>query len=477
MNNRQAGVLLHLTSLPGSDGKLGQLNDQAWLFLDWMNRAGLSVWQMLPLTEPHDGLSPYQAVSAFAMNPAFLPDDWLSFYDDNSFEDYLKNPPHWLNDYALFMVIRTAYHNVSWSEWPNELKTREAEALKQFSFEHSEPIKQLKKQQFVLDKIWHRFKKDANQKGIQLFGDMPIFVSYDSADVWANPEQFRLDENFKPTVVTGVPPDYFSETGQLWGNPHYCWESMRNDHFSWWRKRVAQALEQFDLVRIDHFRGLEASWEINATEKTAINGRWVPSPGHELLSALKEDFPALPLIAEDLGLITEEVVALKNHYCLPGMAVLQFGFNGLPDNPHALNEQVKKSVAYTGTHDNDTTLGWFQSLDEGTKEWVMGQLKPVVEEKLKLTQLESNMPWPLVVAALDSVAQRVIVPMQDFLMLDSNHRMNVPGVADGNWTWQFQWAQVPEGLADKIRVLLKQTDRLNEEGGQADKVDTLQKTD
>jgi len=477
VNNRQAGVLLHLTSLPDSSGKLGKLNDQAWLFLDWMSQAGLSIWQMLPLTEPHDGLSPYQAVSAFAMNPAFLPEDWLSFYDESEFVKYVQNPPHWLDDYALFMAIRTTHNHFSWSDWPEPLRTREPEALKQFSAEHSEAITLLKQQQFVLANLWRKLKTEANQKGIQLFGDMPIFVSYDSADVWANPEQFRLDENFKPTVVTGVPPDYFSETGQLWGNPHYCWETMRNDHFGWWRKRVAQALGQFDLVRIDHFRGLEASWEINATEKTAINGRWIPSPGHELLSALKEDFPSLPLIAEDLGLITEEVVALKNQYLLPGMAVLQFGFNGLPDNPHALNEQIEHSVAYTGTHDNDTTLGWFQSLDEGTKDWIMGQLIPVVDEKLKLTQLESNMPWPLVVAALDSVAQRVIVPMQDFLMLDSNHRMNVPGIAEGNWTWQFQWSQIPDDLADIIRTLLKQTDRLHSKVDSVEKSDSAQSTD
>ena len=461
MNNRQAGVLLHPTSLPNLDEKPGKLDEQAWLFLDWMQRAGLSIWQMLPLTEPHDDLSPYQAVSAFALNPALLPEDWLSFYDDRGFAEYLKNPPHWLEDYALFMAIRTNQNKASWSEWTEGLRSRDPQALQHFTAEHQADLRLLKKQQFVLSKIWLQLKKDANKKGIQLFGDMPIFVSYDSADVWANPDQFRLDEHFKPTVVTGVPPDYFSETGQLWGNPHYCWETMRSDDFSWWRQRVAQALTQFDLVRIDHFRGLEASWEIDANEETAINGRWANAPGNELLSALKADFPDLPLIAEDLGVITEEVVALKNQYLLPGMAVLQFGFNGLPDNPHALSDQVENSVTYTGTHDNDTTLGWFESLDDGAKDWILGQLKPVVDEKLKLTQLEANMPWPLVVAALDSVAQRVIVPMQDFLMLDSSHRMNIPGTPEGNWSWQFQWTQVSDGLAEDIYSLLEQTKRLS----------------
>ena len=461
---RQAGVLLHPTSLPNKEGQPGVLNEQAWKFLDWMHEAGLTIWQMLPLTQPHDDLSPYQAVSAFALNPALLPEDWMSFYDDKGFSDYLRNPPLWLEDYALFMVIRETQNKASWSSWPEALKGRQVEAIQDFLTEHSAEMLLLKKQQFVLAKIWSQLKKDANNLGIQLFGDMPIFVSFDSADVWAKPDQFRLDENLNPTVLTGVPPDYFSETGQLWGNPHYCWESMRSDNFDWWRKRVSEALGQFDLVRIDHFRGLEASWEVDSKEETAINGQWAPAPGYELLSALREDFPNLPLIAEDLGIITEEVVALKNHYLLPGMAVLQFGFNGLPDNPHALNEQVEHSVAYTGTHDNDTTLGWFQSLDDGARDWIMGQLKPVADEKLKLTELEANMPWPLVVAALESVAQRVIVPMQDFLMLDSNHRMNVPGVAEGNWTWQFQWDHLEKNLAENIHVLIKQSQRFPEDG-------------
>ena len=267
MNKRQAGVLLHPTSLPNPNGKPGQLNNQAWLFLDWMESAGLSIWQMLPLTEPHDDLSPYQAVSAFALNPALLPDDWQSFIEPQAFAAYSKTPPHWLEDYALFMAIRDNQNHASWSQWPDSLKNRDTDVLQAFSLEHSEKITALKQQQYVLSVIWHKLKKEANQKGIQLFGDMPIFVAFDSADVWANPDQFQLDEDLNPTVVTGVPPDYFSETGQRWGNPHYNWQAMQADGFSWWRKRVAEALKQFDLVRIDHFRGLEASWEIDAKEE------------------------------------------------------------------------------------------------------------------------------------------------------------------------------------------------------------------
>lgn len=460
MNKKLAGVLLHPTSLPNAKGKLGQLNDQAWRFLDWMEQAGLSIWQMLPLTQTHDDLSPYQAVSAFALNPALLPDDWLEWFDEAAFAEYLTHPPHWLADYALFMAIRGQHHNATWRDWPNALKMREPAALQAFSDEFADLLLAFKKQQCVLSMIWHKLKADANQKGIQLFGDMPIFVAYDSADVWAHPEQFKLDTDLNPTVVTGVPPDYFSATGQRWGNPHYNWEAMQQDGFMWWRQRVKEALGQFDLVRIDHFRGFEAAWEIAAHEETATNGQWVSTPGEALLAALQADCVDLPLVAEDLGIITPGVVALKNQYKLPGMSVLQFGFNGLPDNPHSLHEQVHNSVTYTGTHDNDTSLGWFNTLDDAAKVWVVEQIMPQVAHQLSAANLPHMMPWPLIAAALNSVAQRVIVPMQDFLMLDSAHRMNIPGVAEGNWRWQFDWAQVPDSLALQLHELLTQTQRL-----------------
>jgi len=463
VTKKQAGVLLHPTSLPNADGKSGQLNDQAWLFLDWMEKSGLSIWQMLPLTQTHDDLSPYQAVSAFAMNPALLPDDWLQHFNKVAFALYLANPPHWLEDYAVFMAIKDKQAGKCWADWPDELKFRDEAALSEFANQHQQQIELLKKQQFVLSVIWKKLKKQANKKGIQLFGDMPIFVAYDSADVWANPTQFKLDENLNPTVVTGVPPDYFSETGQRWGNPHYNWQQMLADDFSWWKKRMQTALSQFDLIRIDHFRGLEACWEIDAAEETAINGTWVKSPGQALLESLQKDFPNLPVIAEDLGIITEEVVALKQQFNLPGMSVLQFGFNGLPDNPHSLYEQVENSVTYTGTHDNDTSVGWFESLDDGAKHWVMEQLLAISNAKVSELSLNQEhfkiMPWPLIIAAFNTVANRVIVPMQDFLMLDAKHRMNVPGIAEGNWGWQFSWSQVSKGLEDDIHSLIVQSGR------------------
>lgn len=444
---RSVGVLLHPTSLPS-----GVLDYQAWLFLDWMQKAGLSIWQVLPLTAPHDDGSPYQALSAFALNPKLLPKNWQKQVDNKAFEAYLKTPPHWLENYALFMLLREEFNHQAWSAWPEAYRFRDPQALSQFADQHVDAMRQIKKQQFYLDYLWQKLKCDANDKGIELFGDMPIFVAYDSVDVWANPGQFKLDENLQPYVVTGVPPDYFSQTGQRWGNPHYNWPAMQQDGFSWWRQRIEHALSQFDLLRIDHFRGLESSWEIDANEPTAINGNWVKAPGEDLLDFLQQEFDPLPLVAEDLGIITPEVVALKQHFELPGMSVLQFGFSGLPDNPHAPDSLVAHSVVYTGTHDNDTSLGWFKSLDPGAQNWVLSQLPGQV----------GDMPWPLIMAVMQSVAERVVVPMQDWLGLDSEYRMNVPGTTEKNWGWQFDWDEIPDDLEKRIYQWVKKTQRLNE---------------
>jgi 4-alpha-glucanotransferase len=454
---RKAGVLLHISSLPNDSGNPGCLDHNAWRFVDWMHVSALKSWQVLPLNPTHSEGSPYNAVSAFAMNPLFLPQDWRSLLDADEFAEFLKEPPHWLHDYALFMSIRKQQNGVSWVDWPEALKYRDEGAILAFENQFSEQINEFKAQQFILQKLWTQLKQYANEKDIELYGDIPIFVSYDSADVWASPEQFLLDEQLKPTYVTGVPPDYFSETGQRWGNPHYDWEVMQADAFEWWQQRVANMLKLFDVVRIDHFRGLQASWYIESSEDTAINGEWREVPGRELLSVLQRRFKDLPIIAEDLGVITEEVVALKTAFDLPGMAVLQFGFNGLPDNPHALNEQIENSVAYTGTHDNDTTLGWFETESSEAQNWIIDQLKENVSELD--CSVDPSMPWLLIAAAMKAVPQRVVIPMQDFLQLDSSHRMNVPGVAEGNWTWQFQWSQVPTNLDEKIQTLVKATYR------------------
>ncbi|MDG4811746.1 4-alpha-glucanotransferase [Hydrogenovibrio sp. 3SP14C1] len=445
MSDKKAGVLLHPSSLPS-----GKLDEQAWRFLDWMVQANLSIWQMLPLTHPVQGLSPYQSVSAFAMNPALLPGNWLEMMNEADFHAFEQDPPHWLNDYVLFMSLRQHFKMTSWETWPEAYRYRDFDALSVFSETHADEIQFLKKQQFVLNQIWQSLKDSAHEKGISLFGDMPIFVAYDSVDVWANPHLFKLDENLNPTVVTGVPPDYFSETGQRWGNPHYDWQEMQKDGFQWWHHRIQSDLSLFDLIRIDHFRGLESSWEIAVEEPTAVNGQWVKVPGELFLDSLQQAFPKLPLVAEDLGIITPEVTALKDRYHLPGMSVLQFGFNGLPDNPHALSEQVENSVVYTGTHDNDTSLGWWESLEDNEyKDWVLSQL-PHPEEP---------MPWPLIEAAFQSVANLAMVPMQDFLSLGNLDRMNTPGTVENNWTWQFKWDQVTPEITEKIAGLVKNSGR------------------
>ena len=449
LENRQAGVLLHPTSLPN-----GVLDKHAWLFLDWMGKAGFSIWQMLPLTPPVQGISPYLSDSAFAMNPALLPESWEhEFQQDQTQQDefkrYLEKPPHWLHDYALFKVLKTNTQNQSWSEWVECYRYRDAKALEGFAKVHQDELLWYKRQQFAIYRLWSRLKYDANKKGIKLFGDMPIFVAYDSVDVWANPEQFKLDAQLNPTVVTGVPPDYFSEVGQRWGNPHYDWSVMQADGFAWWIARICTALSTFDILRMDHFRGLDAVWEIDAEEETAIHGRWVKTPGAELLQKVQEIFPGLPLVAEDLGFITPEVVALKDKFYLPGMSVLQFGFDGYHENPHSLRNQIKNSVVYTGTHDNDTVLGWFESLDPHTKY--------LVESDLPMC--EGGMPWLVIIAALNSPAQWAIIPMQDVLGLGAEARMNVPGVIGNNWLWQFNWSQVSGSLTEKLSEQIKKSER------------------
>lgn len=445
MTNRAAGVLLHPASLPNR-----VLDEHAWWFVDWMHKAGLSIWQVLPLTAPHDDLSPYHSISAFALNPRLLPPGWQQQVDERAFAAFVAKPPHWLEDYALFMVLRSRFELACWSCWPEQYRMRDAQALQQIAQQESEQMLQFKREQFYLLQLWRELRQHASSKGVELFGDMPIFVAYNSVEVWCQPQQFKLDAQLKPAVVTGVPPDYFSATGQRWGNPHYNWPVMEQDNFSWWCSRVAAALELFDLVRIDHFRGLEASWEIAASEPTAVNGSWVKAPGKKLLARLQQQFPGLPLVAEDLGIITPEVVELKESFGLPGMSVLQFGFSGLPDNPHSPAALVENSVVYTGTHDNDTTMGWLADLHPGTREWMLQQVATEAGE----------MPWPLIVTALRSVARRVIVPMQDWLGLGSEHRMNTPGTTENNWHWQFDWAQLPEGLEQRIRYWVEQSRRL-----------------
>ncbi len=478
LNKRRAGILLHITSLPGN-GKNGDLGRDARYFVDFLHNTGVSVWQTLPLGATHSDGSPYQCLSAHAGNPDLINIDslteagWLARSDTcnectgvgkfrknclvaKAFEGFLsraeteqkkkfkcfcQEKAFWLDDYALFMALRDEFDRLGWNQWPESYKNREKKALKDARARLKYAIDCFKFEQYLFFQQWMALKDYANRRGVLLFGDIPLFVSYDSADVWANRNIFKLDGSGEMQVVAGVPPDYFSATGQRWGNPHYDWDYLQKTGFEWWLGRLKTQFEQFDMLRIDHFRGLEASWEIPAHEPTAQIGAWVKAPGRELLLAIKQEFQTLPLIAEDLGIITQDVEVLRDEFNLPGMKILQFAFDGSHDNPYLPINHVANSVVYTGTHDNDTTLGWTQKLRTEEKNFIYEYLGfPANDLHVALMQV-----------ALASVANLVIIPMQDILELGSEHRMNTPGTIEGNWQWRFQWQQLtPErasGLA------------------------------
>lgn len=502
---RTAGVLLHPTSLPCTESSykktiknaFGTLGQSAYEFVDFIADCGFTVWQMLPVGPTQKDLSPYQSISAHAGNPNLISLDWLverewinpevivcnetithaellvnaaaSFYTNiigeeghvvrESFSVFCEEQYYWLDDFALFSAMRAKTQTVSWTNWPDAIRTRHEGALSDARVELEEEINQILFEQFVFFSQWDSLKRYANGKGVYLFGDMPIFVGHDSADVWAQQHYFKLDEKGDPLTVAGVPPDYFSETGQHWGNPHYAWDQMKADGFQWWLARLKTQLHLFDLIRIDHFRGFEAFWEIPANSEDARSGKWVTAPGAEFLQACFTAYPQLPLVAENLGVITEEVEALRQQFNLPGMLVLQFAFDGNYNNPHLPHNHTRDEVIYTGTHDNNTTLGWFSTLPE--------------EHRQQLTQYCFNstepMPWLLIEAALASVGSMAIIPMQDLLELDGEHRMNMPGTTDKNWMWKFAWDQVDSSLAGRIRQLLIIYHRLGKKGyGQFD---------
>ncbi|HQN65809.1 MAG TPA: 4-alpha-glucanotransferase [Methylophilus sp.] len=478
----QAGVLLHISSLP-----LGVLGQNAFQFVDFLVDTGVRVWQTLPLNMPHSDGSPYQCLSAHAGNPAFIsiqrlaenglvtPTDLVSYFSNYSpahkhkllvkaynvfseladeprqrkFRSFCRKHSHWLNDFAMFLVLRNVFGQKGWNQWPLEYKNRDVRALAEAKKQHADEIGLIKFIQFIFFEQWLELKRYANQKGVLMFGDIPIFVAYDSADVWANPELFKLDKHCNMTVVAGVPPDYFSTTGQRWGNPHYNWRMMKRDGFQWWLERMATQSEMFDMVRIDHFRGLQAAWEIPAKEDTAINGKWALAPGDALLTAIRKRFPNMCLVAEDLGVITDEVNALREKHHLPGMKILQFAFGGGDDNAYLPHHIGLDSVVYTGTHDNDTTLGWYNSAE-----------KHVIQHFHAYIGNETpRMPDALMQMALDSKASLAIIPMQDILALDGAHRMNTPGTIAHNWSWQFNWAQLSDERKEEFKQMVSRSGR------------------
>lgn len=456
--HREAGILLHPTSLPS-----GQLDRDAYRWLDLLAGMGVTVWQMLPLGLPLTGLSPYQCASAFALNPALFPTDpprpsaaKPAEGEGGDEATWLAQNQGWVNDFALFMELKNQFGGAEWVHWPLEYRQRDTTSLAAFRTAHAEAIAARIHQQFTYWQQWQQMRAYAKQRGIRLFGDMPIFVAHDSADVWAHPEYFRLDADGQPTFVTGVPPDYFSETGQRWGNPHYDWDRMRVDNFHWWRERLRYHFDCFDLVRIDHFRGLEAAWTIPASCPTAIEGEWQPVPGDELLSALQTEGDKLSLVAEDLGIITPEVTALRLKYQLPGMSVLQFAFDHFADNPHKPWNVVENTVYYTGTHDNDTLHGWFNTLNsqqQGDILALLGSQSPLNAGNITILMLET---------VLASSAGLVMIPWQDILELGSEARMNIPGTIEGNWQWRFQWAQVADTMTTGLHRLLATHKRLHQ---------------
>lgn len=457
----------------------GDLGKEAFHFLDFLAASGVGVWQMLPIGPVQDDGSPYQTTSVFAgdyrlISPEMaLEERWIDSYplderpmtDDGrrfalslawegfkqrasaqfrtAFAQFREEHASWLGDYALFQALHSEL-KAPWWDWPVKLRARKPKALAEARNRLQDTIAYLEFEQFLFFTQWDRLKRAARAKGIILFGDIPIFVAQDSAEVWATPHYFDLLPNGLPRVVAGVPPDYFSATGQRWGNPLYRWDMLQKDGFSFWIERIRMQLKLFDVVRIDHFRGFEAYWEIPAEDPVAINGRWVKAPGEALFETLFATFGDLPLVAEDLGIITPEVEQLRQRFQLPGMKILQFAFSGESQNPYLPCNHTPDSVVYTGTHDNDTTCGWYHGLSDRERSYLYEILGYPRED----------IPWVLIRAAFASVAHWAIIPMQDLLALGSEQRMNRPGTTAGNWRWRFHWQQVPGDLAGRLHHLI-----------------------
>jgi 4-alpha-glucanotransferase len=495
---RSSGLLLHPTSLPGPHG-IGDLGADAYRWIEFLERAGQRLWQVMPLGPTGYGDSPYQSFSAFAGNPYLLsltrladegwldagdltsvtfPDAFVDYgaviafrlgrltqaaarfrerADDGALEAfaaYCRREADWLDDYAVFMALKEAAGGRSWHEWDPPLRDREPVALAAAAERHADAVQRHKLWQHWFETQWLAVKAYANEHGVRVVGDVPIFVAFDSADTWAGREHYHLADDGTPTVVAGVPPDYFSATGQRWGNPLYRWGTLAEDGFDWWVRRLRSTLRFVDLLRIDHFRGFAAYWEIPATEPTAVRGRWVKGPGQGFFDAVRAALGELPIIAEDLGVITPDVEALRDDNFLPGMKVLQFAFAGGPDDPYLPHNYPRNAVVYTGTHDNDTTTGWYAQAPEPERDFL----------RRYLSRPDERIAWELWRAASASVADLAVAPLQDVLGLGSEARMNTPGVAHGNWTWRFTWEMLPPHLAPQLREMAELYGRVGGQG-------------
>lgn len=498
--SRSSGILLHPTSLPGRFG-IGDLGREAYRFADFLHATKQRVWQVLPLGPTGYGDSPYQVFSAFAGNPLLISlesladegllssQDWsdgpnfpeaqvdygavihfkfpllrtaFDRFQGNTglstrggFLEFCQLQAAWLDDYALFMAVKDAQGGSAWTQWDPPIALRQPEALQHWKKRLADEIACWKFWQFLFFKQWMALKQYCHARSIQIMGDIPIFVAGDSADVWSHPQLFHLDERGNPTVVAGVPPDYFSATGQLWGNPLYRWDVMAAYGYDWWVQRFRAAFELVDMVRIDHFRGFEAYWEVAAQETTAIHGRWVAGPGAELFEAVRHVLGDLPIVAENLGLITPEVEALRQKLGFPGMAVLQFAFgSGTADSEFLPHNYCHNLLVYTGTHDNDTTVGWWNSTGEGDSTRRPEDVQREREFVRKYLGVDgSEIHWAFIRAVLASVAKLAMVPLQDVLGLESQARMNLPARPSGNWQWRFPSGVLTEAIQERLKEL------------------------
>ena len=492
MFERSSGILFHPTSLPGKYG-IGTLGKEAYAFIDFLKKSKQKLWQIFPLGPTGYGDSPYQSFSSFAGNPYLIDFDLLIeahllseedlkdiFFGDNeeyidygaiynqkypllrkayenfkssdnnemkgSLENFKRENSSWLNDYSLYISLKNHFNGLPWNEWAQDIKNREDGAMHHYRSELADDIEYHNFIQFLFFKQWGDVKRYANENGIKIIGDIPIFVAADSSDAWANPEIFLFDKERKPVKVAGVPPDYFSATGQLWGNPLYNWEKLKDTNYSWWVERVRANLSTCDIIRIDHFRGFEAYWAVPYGDDTAINGQWEPGPGIDLFNAIKSQLGELPIIAEDLGLMTQGVIDLREATTFPGMKILGFAFDSGEENDYLPHTYTRNCVVYTGTHDNDTLVGWFQKAKEEDRQFARDYLNSRADDEIH---------WDAIRGAWSSVACMAISPVQDFLGLGSEARINTPGVASGNWQWRLKHGVLTNELAEKIAKLTK----------------------